>query len=88
MKTKKLIERLEQIMLDLPMEAMRQSRELDELIEELKDDNKRYVIKNGDEYWAFLGWTKSKTLASKYSREGAERIIENVLEKGELEEVE
>jgi len=37
MRTKDLIKRLEEILLDLPAEAMRQGSELDDLIEELKN---------------------------------------------------
>jgi len=47
MNTKKIIKRLEEIMGDLPMEAMRQGRELDELIEELKNPKPRVRAERG-----------------------------------------
>ena len=75
MNTKKIIKRLEEIMGDLPMEAMRQGRELDELIEELKNPKPRARAERGfiqatwDQhilYFTGTGWAKKLQLAYVY----------------------
>lgn len=84
MNTKELIERLEQIWQDLPIEAMRQSRELDEVIEELKDDARRFCLfRIGDDgvkmYWGKAQWwTANVEWAGKYSRKTAVKL-KNIL---------
>jgi len=76
MRTKDLIKRLEQILLDLPAEAMRQGSELDDLIEELKAGSKPkvpaergYIIATWDKhtlYFTGTGWVKDLQLAYVY----------------------
>jgi len=56
-KKSELIRRLEEIHQDLPMEAMRQSRELGELIEELIAEKPRVKSKHG---WLLSRWAGGK----------------------------
>ena len=60
--------------------------DIDALVHDIEESLKRYRIKNGDEYWTFLGWDKNKAVASRYTFKGGMDMIE-VFGRGNLEEV-